>query len=438
MSRPASQTNVVTIADSLKAGKKQQQRPILFLGARAGGLFDSRYLYETLQQFSFLSFANLSTMDKFAECHSILQKYFNKNEIHDILIGALSSLKYREEDELLARLVKAGFFETIITTNIDNLLEDAYMLCGMKELDNFQVFHSHINGSSMHNKLRYGRIIKVFGDLPSLQYSTAGNEFSLETDQTLKEFLITELAKEVLVIGYDPVWDQPVEQAFLEQGGPLWYVNEDKELPAMDSHLGRVLKQRGNNRYLLGVQGSYRHFLRNVYNLLGGDANRNVDAIPSVPQSQYQRGEKVFISYNRDDKRYLERLQIHLKGYLHILDEKDILDIWDETKVAAHIDWKNELSRAVEHTKVVVLLVSANYLASDFVQEYILPLVLNAAQTGTVRLIPVILSPIDEPSSWYQYQVVNAISQPLMLMSLYEQEVVWAKLAELIFDMLSS
>src|SRR5437660_12385720 len=107
MSRSVQETNVAEIARELTTRRDQGQRTVLFLGSRVGGLFGNEYLYETLKQFSLLNFDNLSYTDKFRECSSILHKRFTERERHNILVGALAALLYKEEDKLLADLIKA-------------------------------------------------------------------------------------------------------------------------------------------------------------------------------------------------------------------------------------------------------------------------------------------------------------------------------------------
>src|SRR2546421_12243882 len=134
------ETSIKEIARALATQKDQGQRAVLFLGARAGGLFGNEFLYDTLNNFSLLNFDALSDVDKFKECYYVLNKHFTESERHNILVGALATLRYREEDKFLAKLVKAGLFEVIITTNIDTLVEDAYSLWGMSEPNDYQVF----------------------------------------------------------------------------------------------------------------------------------------------------------------------------------------------------------------------------------------------------------------------------------------------------------
>ncbi|HYT42787.1 MAG TPA: toll/interleukin-1 receptor domain-containing protein, partial [Methylomirabilota bacterium] len=164
---------------------------------------------------------------------------------------------------------------------------------------------------------------------------------------------------------------------------------------------------------------------------------------PPLAQSQNPTRKKAFISYSHKDKKYLERLRIHLMGYLLAGSEKDALDIrddvWYDAKIPPGADWKEEIRKALAYAKVAVLLVNADFLGSDFIREYELPTLLEAAQAGEVQILSVLLGPCAfayTPLS--RYQVMNPASEPLMGMKTTAQEVVWAKLAEEIFTILNS
>jgi hypothetical protein len=288
---------------------------------------------------------------------------------------------------------------------------------------------------------RRRQIVKVFGDVVSLQYNSAGNEFDLEIDKPLKKFLLSEFANDVIVLGYDPTWDRPIEWAFQETGGTLWYVNEEQ--PSKNTHLAHVLDQRGG-KYLVSPQGGYKSFLQALYNLIGG-TSREWEVGSSLPlaRSQHPTRTRAFISYSHKDKEHLERLQVHLKGYLHAGSEKGDLDIrddvWDDTRISTGSDWHEEIKKALAHAKVAALLVSADFLASDFIREYELPVLLEAAKAEKIEVLSVILSPCAFPyTPLSRYQVMNPALKPLMGMDPRDQEVVWAKLAEQIFKILMS
>ncbi len=453
---PGAETDIATIVASLKHARGQQQRMVLFLGSRAGGLFGNEDLYGILKDFSLRSFNELSPINKFAECYNILRSgHFSTTEIHHILVGALRPLHSREEDKILDVLVRRGLFEAIITTNIDTLLEDAFMSWGMREAYNYQVI---INGLDSIKEFytvnpEFIDIIKTFGDLSARSYNTPENPLKLEEDKAFKQFLAAKLAKDVLVIGYDPVWDWPLEHAFPEKGGTIWYVNE-KPLPP-DTRLSHVLNRR-RSKLLIGSQGNYGSFLRALYYFLDEDISQKEVAntqFPLLPQPQNQVRKKVIISHSHKDEKYPERLKIHLSGYLGSKGDEDLVDIWDDTEISSSTNWEEEIKESLKSAKVAVVLVSADFLASEFIRDHELPILLEEKRKGEIELLSVILDPSFEvpvpspdipyqkivtASQLYEYSVVNSDAEPLKRMSLYGQEVVWDKLAEQIYNLLIS
>lgn len=137
----------------------------------------------------------------------------------------------------------------------------------------------------------------------------------------------------------------------------------------------------------------------------------------------------TFISYSHKDKRYLDELHVHLAQYVRM----GIVDSWDDTNIAAGAKWHEEIKKALQRAKVAVLLISADFLASDFIATNELPPLLAAAkQEGTV-ILPIILSPcVFKDTELAQFQSVNAPSNPLSKMTRYRREETWTQVAELI------
>jgi len=123
---------------------------------------------------------------------------------------------------------------------------------------------------------------------------------------------------------------------------------------------------------------------------------------------------QVFVSYSHRDKKWLERLQVHLKPLVRAGD----IDLWDDTRIQPGTDWKAEIDRALVSARVAVLLVSADFLASDFVQDQELPVLLEAAEQRGTRILPVIVShSLFTNSPLGRFQAVNAPDKPLEQLS---------------------
>src|SRR3954453_11109678 len=143
---------------------------------------------------------------------------------------------------------------------------------------------------------------------------------------------------------------------------------------------------------------------------------------------------KVFISYSHADKEWLERLKRHLKP----LFREGQLDYWDDTHIRPGDDWKQEIRTALETAQVAVLLISADFFASDFIDGNELSPLLVAAQANGTRILPVIISAsrFERYPDLHRFQAVNSPGSPLAEMSQAEQEKVFDRLAQTVEDFL--
>lgn len=137
---------------------------------------------------------------------------------------------------------------------------------------------------------------------------------------------------------------------------------------------------------------------------------------------------RVFISYSHADSEWLKRVKVHLKP----LERNSVVDIWEDTRIKTGDNWKNEIERALAASQAAILLVSADFLASDFIIENELPQLLKIAQEQGTRIFQVIISPccFDETAQLSQFQAVNSSSKTLIEMNRGDQERLLLQLAK--------
>ena len=133
-------------------------------------------------------------------------------------------------------------------------------------------------------------------------------------------------------------------------------------------------------------------------------------------------------SYSRKDGRWLKRLQVHLKD----LERRGLMELWDDTKLQTGTQWRDEISNALDSARVAVLLISADFIASDFIANNELPPLLAKAEKNGVVILPLILSPsrFEKIESLSRFMTVNPPSEPLIELSKAKQERYLVKLSE--------
>jgi formylglycine-generating enzyme required for sulfatase activity len=141
---------------------------------------------------------------------------------------------------------------------------------------------------------------------------------------------------------------------------------------------------------------------------------------------------QLFISYSHRDGEWVERLRRMIKP----LEQRYGLERWDDSRIQAGGLWRQEIEQALASASVALLLVSADFLASDFVTRSELPPLFRAAKQKGLRILWVPL----RPSLWKhipeieQYQAVIPPGRTLAEMAEVEQERAFVQIAELILS----
>jgi len=138
----------------------------------------------------------------------------------------------------------------------------------------------------------------------------------------------------------------------------------------------------------------------------------------------------VFISYSHVDNVYLERLKIHLKPF----EKKGLIDIWSDTKIKAGEKWKEKIEKALENSVAAILLISADFLASDFIVDNELPPLLKSAEEKGKLILPVVIKPcrFTKDENLSKFQAVNNPTIPLSKMDENGKEEIYVKITEIV------
>ena len=136
---------------------------------------------------------------------------------------------------------------------------------------------------------------------------------------------------------------------------------------------------------------------------------------------------KAFVAYARADKNVVKRLLTHLKG----LKYAGKLETWYDGEITAGESWEEQISNELNHSDIVVLCVTADFLASEYVQTVEMPNALNRVHAGQCKIIPVILKPCAwEEHPFARFQVTPERGRPVT--DFPDQEKAWAEVMKAI------
>jgi formylglycine-generating enzyme required for sulfatase activity len=129
--------------------------------------------------------------------------------------------------------------------------------------------------------------------------------------------------------------------------------------------------------------------------------------------------DQLFISYSHVDRGWVERLQTMIRP----LVRSEALRLWDDSQIPAGAKWKVEIEKALASAKVALLLVSDDFLASEFVTNKELPPLLRAAEEEGLCILWVCLGPcFYEATPIHDYQAVLPPGEPLEALSPVQQK----------------
>jgi TIR domain-containing protein len=96
---------------------------------------------------------------------------------------------------------------------------------------------------------------------------------------------------------------------------------------------------------------------------------------------------KIFFCYAHEDESLLKKLKVHLMP----LQRQGLIAPWYDRDISAGTEWEQEIKEQLNSAQIILLLVSPDFIASDYVNNVELKRAIERHNSGEACVIPVIL-----------------------------------------------
>lgn len=100
---------------------------------------------------------------------------------------------------------------------------------------------------------------------------------------------------------------------------------------------------------------------------------------------------EVFYSYSHEDESLRIQLEKHLRGLKH----GGQITEWHDRQIEARMEWEGEIHARLESAHLILLLISADFIASEYCYSVEMRRALERHEAGEACVIPIILRPLD-------------------------------------------
>ena len=95
----------------------------------------------------------------------------------------------------------------------------------------------------------------------------------------------------------------------------------------------------------------------------------------------------IFTSYAHED----EELKNEMDKYLKVLKRSGKIDVWNDRALIAGQEWDQTIMVELNKANVILLLISVDFNASDFIWDKELAEAMKRHEAGTAYVVPIIL-----------------------------------------------
>jgi len=196
--------------------------------------------------------------------------------LRDLVEGTSPSKGY----QTLVELIRAGYFDVILSTNFDPLLEDAITGLPMRRRDYVFLVHGVMDpelvADHLDNRVPRVKILKLHGDLFYRKFYYTGEEIDEFPPLISRALEIYLNHRDILIVGHG-MRDSDINRCLTETGGSIWYAG----LSPPSGEIARFMKlRRSEHNVVSGDDGRFDAFFEQLRAaLLGGTTAVGIDEI---------------------------------------------------------------------------------------------------------------------------------------------------------------
>jgi TIR domain-containing protein len=245
---------------------------------------------------------------------------------------------------------------------------------------------------------------------------------------TIIEQINDEIKKSDLVIAdvtnRDPhvMYELGVAQSLKKPILPI--IQQGESIPFDIASMPTIIYERNSLSDTLGIR---------LHNYFKKSSSKNfIDMKISEYKKEKKNIKTVFVSYSHKDIDFLNRLKVHLKPF----EKSGSIDLWADTEIKAGDKWEEEIKKALKRSAIAILLISADFLASDFIIDNELPPLLAAAEKKGKEILLVIIKPcrFSKDKNLSKFQSFNDPKIPLSKMTENSREEFYVRIGDYIED----
>ncbi len=112
---------------------------------------------------------------------------------------------------------------------------------------------------------------------------------------------------------------------------------------------------------------------------------------PTNAMERHSQALRLFYSYSHKDETLRDELETHLK----LLQRQGLIQPWHDRRILPGNDWVSDIDDNLNRANIILLLVSADFMASDYCYDNEMTRAIERHNNGEAQVIPIILRPVD-------------------------------------------